>query len=411
VQGCYPDGALLRAATGALYGATLICGAYNAGTVFRLTPPAPGQTRWSPSVLYTFRGGNDGGVPAAGLVMDAQGALYGTTEFGGRNLIGVVFKLTPPRPGTTTWTETVLHNFSYNYATGDNDGANPTAGLLMDATGALYGTTIAGGRANPSGVGFGTVFKLTPRAGTTAWTETVLYRFAGGADGHSPASALTADSTGALYGTTLYGGIGPCTDGFGYVVGCGTVFKLTPPSGGRTTWTKRTLYRFTGGSDGGEPHGALLRDASGTLYGTTYRGGRGACTAGWTVIGCGTVFKLTPPAPGQTGWKESVLYSFKGSTDGAYPQGGVIADGTGNLYGTASGGGQGVTGGDGVVFKLTPPAPGRTAWTETVLHSFNILTSGQNPVGELVADPAGHLFGVAFDGGKGLVGTVFEVIP
>jgi uncharacterized repeat protein (TIGR03803 family) len=412
VKGCYPGGTLFRAAPGALYGTTWVCGAYDKGTVFQLKPPAPGQTQWTLAVLYMFRG-DDGNLPNAGLVMDARGALYGTTQFGGQNDYGVVFKLTPPAPGRTAWTETVLHDFRYNYATGDTDGAMPAAGLLMDATGALYGTTISGGTASPQPCcGFGTVFKLTPpRPGTTTWTKTVLYRFAGGADGSDPAAALTADGTGALYGTTLYGGTGACTDGWGVVVGCGTVFKLTPPRAGQTTWTKRTLYRFIGGSDGGEPQGKLLLDASGALYGTTFQGGRGQCSVDWDGIGCGTVFKLTPPAPGQSAWRKSVLHNFAGP-EGAYPQGGVIADAAGHLYGTASGGGHGVSlSGDGVVFKLRRPAPGQTRWTATALHYFDILTSGRVPIGELVAAPTGQLFGVAFDGGQGLVGTVFQVTP
>jgi uncharacterized protein YceK len=411
-EGCYPSGTLFRAATGALYGTTLVCGAYNGGTVFELKPPAPGQTQWTLAVLYEFRGGDDGYFPNAGLVMDARGALYGTAEFGGRNLNGVVFKLTPPAPGHTAWTQTVLHDFSYNYATGDTDGAKPGGGLLMDATGALYGTTISGGTAYPGPCcGFGTVFKLTPpAAGQTAWQETVLYRFAGGADGQGPSEALTADGTGALYGTTLHGGRGTCPDGWGYVVGCGTVFQLTPPRPGQTAWTKRTLYRLAGGPDGESPQGKLLLDASGALYGTTMYGGRGACSDFGTASGCGTVFKLTPPAPGQSGWKKSILYSFQGPK-GAYPQGGVIADAAGHLYGTASGGGRGVSlSGDGVVFKLTRPAPGKTVWTPSVLHYFNILTSGQLPVGELVTNPAGQLFGVAYFGGD-LVGTLFQVTP
>ena len=125
------------------------------------------------------------------------------------------------------------------------------------------------------------------------------------------------------------------------------------------------------------------------------------------VIGCGMVFKLTPPQPGQTAWKETVLHSFQGP-DGAFPQGGVIKDAAGNIYGTASGGGQY---GDGLAFRLTPPLPGETRWRQTVLHQFDISTSGDTPVGELVPDSAGHLYGVAYSGGQGLVGTVFEIVP
>jgi hypothetical protein len=408
--GCYPDGTLLRDATGALYGATMLCGGYNGGTVFRLKPPSAGETRWTISLLHTFTGGYDGSWPAANLVMDASGALYGTTEFDGRDLQGVVYKLTPPPPGGTKWTETVLHAFHHNFATGDRDGDGPGAGLLMDGSGALYGTTLVGGNPSASGVGFGTVFKLTPPGpGQTIWTETVLYRFAGGSDGENPASTLVADSTGALYGTTLYGGRGTCTDESELVVGCGTVFKLTPPAPGYKAWKKTTLRRFSGGADGGLPHGALLVDSSGALYGTTFQGGTGSCTGGIpaAVIGCGTVYRLTPPQAGETAWSEAVLHNFKGG-DGAFPQGGVIKDAAGNLCGTASSGGQY---GDGLAFKLSPPLPGKTGWSETVLHQFDISTSGDTPVGELVPDSTGHLYGVAYSGGRGLVGTVFEIVP
>lgn len=185
------------------------------------------------------------------------------------------------------------------------------------------------------------------------------------------------------------------------------MFKLSPPAPGKTAWTKTTLFRFSGGIDGGNPAGALLRDSSGALYGTTLIGGRGPCTDQVfnQVIGCGTVFKLTPPLPGQTAWRASVLYNFTGP-DGAFPQGGVIADTAGRLHGTASAGGQQ---GSGVVYELLPPAPGYSAWTSRVLHQFNVSTSGSLPNGNLVANPAGQLFGVTWAGGVGLGGTVFQV--
>jgi uncharacterized repeat protein (TIGR03803 family) len=408
--GFQPDGALLRDPAGALYGANLLGGLYNDGTVFRLSPPAPGHSDWTLSVLHTFTGWTDGNWPSAGLVLDAEGSLYGTTQFGGVNSNGVVFKLSPPAAEGDEWHETVLHDFTYDFAYGDHDGAGPAAGLVMDQTGALYGTTMGGGTPDRSANGFGTVFKLSPpAAGAGQWQETVLYRFAGGSDGRNPFSALQIDSAGRLYGSTLYGGKGSCADWEEFVVGCGTVFELIPPAAGQTTWTKTTLYAFSGGGDGGLPRGSLLRDSAGTLIGTTYQGGMGGCTDGWTVIGCGTVFMLTPPAAGQTDWTETVVHSFNGS-DGAFPQGGVIMSG-GALYGMASGGGQGGTGNDGVVFRLTPPAPGQTSWTETVLHNFDITTSGQTPVGELVADPTGGLFGVAYGGGQGSGGTIFEITP
>lgn len=170
-SGYYPTGTLVRDGNGALYGTTFLGGAHNQGTVFRLNPPAAGQTRWTITVLYSFRGGNDGGAPSGGVVRDASGALYGTAFSGGANLLGVVFKLMPPAPGKATWTQTVLHAFNYSFVFGIKDGASPAAELIRDpATGTLYGTTVGGGTAHPqTGVGFGTVFKLTPPApGKTA---------------------------------------------------------------------------------------------------------------------------------------------------------------------------------------------------------------------------------------------------
>ncbi len=163
-------------------------------------------------MLYGFTGGGD---PEAGLIMDASGALYGTTEHGGGDDSGTVFMLTPPVAGETRWTETVLHTF-----TGGADGFAPLAGLIMDASGALYGTTWSGG---PGCVGAncGTVFKLTPPAsGETRWTETVLHSFTGGADGADPGAGVIMDASGALYGTTVNGG--------GRAPRCGTVFKVVP---------------------------------------------------------------------------------------------------------------------------------------------------------------------------------------
>ena len=231
------------------------------------------------TALYRFTGGSDGSEPFAGLIADKEGALYGTTQSGGRTIncngnCGTVFKLTPPAKGQTAWNEIVLYRF-----TGGNDGSEPVAGLIADKEGALYSTTAFGGTGN------GTVFKLTPPAkGQTAWKETVLYRFTGGSDGIEPRAGLLADKEGALYGTTQSGGGTINCNG-----NCGTVFKLTPPAKGQTAWKETVLYRFTGGSDGFEPLAGLIADEEGALYGTTQSGG-GTGNGG---IGFGTVFKLT----------------------------------------------------------------------------------------------------------------------
>jgi uncharacterized repeat protein (TIGR03803 family) len=408
--GANPRGTLLRDASGALYGVASNGGPYYNGTVFKLTPPALGQTKWTITVLYNFTGGADGGSPSPNLVMDASGAIYGTASSGGSWLNdGLVFKLTPPSNGSTGWHYAVLHYFYYSYAYGADDGANPHAGLIMDQSGALYGVTGFGGSTSGTYIGHGTVFKLTPlNAARTAWTETVLYRFAGGTDGKNPWDALTHDAAGNLYGTTLYGGDGPCYDG------CGTVFKLSPGATPEAPWTKTTLLRFNGQNGGGAPQGKLLLGSSGALYGTTYKGGPGQCTDGLGyVIGCGVVFRLTPPAPGQTSWTESVLLDFN-AANGAFPQGGLIMDSAGALLGTTSASAPDVWGvpGDGNVFKLVPPAPGQVRWTQIVLHNFNVSTTGSTAVGELVRAPDGRLYGSAYMGGGGYnVGTIFEITP
>jgi uncharacterized repeat protein (TIGR03803 family) len=247
-------------------------------------------------------------------------------------------------------TETVLHSFP-----GGSDGGNPQAGLIADSAGNLYGTTFNGGASN-----YGAVFKLTPGG-----TEKVLYSFTGGSNGNNPSSGLTADSTGNLYGTTFYGGAS----------NYGAVFKLAP--GG----TETVLYSFKGGtSDGANPwSGSLIADSSGNLYGTTQYGGAFAPTIGAST---GTVFQLSPPATAGGAWTERVLYNFcslPSCSDGAVPYSGLIADSSGNLYGTTGLGGASGASNYGVVFKLAPPATAGGAWTETVLSPSQAAATGLIP--------------------------------
>ena len=415
--GAYPSGTLLRDASGALYGTNLLGGEYYNGTVFKLSPPGIGQTDWTVSVLHTFSGVDDGGMPNPNLVMDASGALYGTTEGGGSWMDqGLVYKLTPPDPGSTQWKYSVIHYFNFSYFDGPGDGTNPSGGLIMDKNGNLYGTTDCGGDpSDPDGIGSGTVFKLAPLdAARTKWQETILYRFRGGVDGANPMSQLTLDGAGNLYSTTMYGGTGKCSDLFDYVLGCGTVFKLSPPALGQTAWTKTTLHHFGGGNDGAIPQAKVTIGNNGSVYGTAFEGGSGGCTDGLlNPIGCGIVFELKPPGAGAKDWTETILYTFTGP-DGAFPQGGVIVDASGALIGTASKGGPvdyyGM-GGYGLIYKLTPPGFGQTRWAFTDLYDFNISVSGTEAVGELIRDPQGHYFGVTNGGGPNLGGAVYEFIP
>ena len=199
-------------------------------------------------------------------------------------------------------TLTVLHSF-----TGYPDGIEPLGRLAMDSSGALYGTTFGGGT---TGGGFGTVFKLAPpAAGKTQWTKTILYAFTGKSDGSNPRGSVILDNSGALYGTTTYGG-----------AGAGTVFKLIPPPAGKTQWTSTVLHSFGGGNDGQNPWAGLIMDNTGALYGTTNGGGSNPAIYG-------TVFKLTPRSAGHTQWTETVLHSFGATGDGSHPVAGMLMDG------------------------------------------------------------------------------------
>jgi uncharacterized repeat protein (TIGR03803 family) len=261
--------------------------------------------------LYQFTVA-DGGEPDAGLIFDSAGNLYGTTYSGGTGNNGVVFKLTRSGPG---WTESVLHNF-----TNSPDGANPYSALTFDDNGNLYGTT------NGGGTGFGTVYQLTPSG--SGWTEKVIYVFQGSNDGAYPSAGVVLDPDGNVYGTTQLKG---ADDG-------GTVFELMPSNG---NWMFSVLYSPIQG--GWSPVGTLARSSNGTLYGTFFFGGLPDSCGG---EGCGNVFQL---APSNGGWGYTSLYEFTGGEDGGNPEGGLILDSAGNLYGTTSG-----LVGDGSVFELTP---------------------------------------------------------
>jgi uncharacterized repeat protein (TIGR03803 family) len=259
-DGAYPHTGVILGNNGTLYGTTQSGGASNLGVVFQLSPPVIKGDPWIETVLYSFAGGSDGATPQASLVVDPNGALYGTTVNGGSSNLGTVFQLIPP---TTSgqWTEAVLYSFS------GADGANPQAALIRDSAGDLYGTTYKGG-----GSSDGTVFELTPPSSGGTWTELILHSFAG-SDGANPQAALVFDSTGALDGTTGKGGHS----------GNGTVFRLTPtPSAGG--WIETVLHSFTG-ADGTNPQSPIVLDSKGYLYSTTVHGGSSSS---------GTVFRSTP---------------------------------------------------------------------------------------------------------------------
>lgn len=364
--------------------------------------------------------------PAAGLIFDAAGNLYGTTEKGGVMACGSVFKLSPNSNGS--WSETVLYSFSGRTTA---DGCQPSASLVFDKLGNLYGTTQrgAGGRCPTFGIrrGCGTVFKLTPNP-DGSWTHTVLHDFLSGPlwrSEHVLYAGLVLDAAGNLYGTTAdhwafyYGTVfkmapnpdGTWTwstiytmatqsmaglifdaDGNLYGTAISNVFKLTPNPDG--SWTPYVLYTFTGGADGGQPHADLVLDAAGNLYGTTLNGG---------AYGYGVVFQLTPKPDGS--WTETVLHQFTNGKDGSNPYGSLSLDSAGNLYGTASSGG---AFGYGVVFKLAPERNG--TWTEGVLHAFT-NAQGSHPRSGFVDDGVGNLYGTTYGDGSKTFGTVFEITP
>jgi uncharacterized repeat protein (TIGR03803 family) len=365
-DGAIPAAGLIMDAAGNLYGTTAGTG-YSSGTAFKL---APTGTAWNQTVLYGFCSQTncaDGGGPIAHLIMDGAGNLYGTTFIDGGYGAGTVFKLAP---SGSAWVHTVLWRFCSSSSCAD--GYAPSAGLLMDGAGNLYGTTESGGAS-----GGGTVFRLAPTS--TGWTETVLYSFCsqpGCADGKSPMADLLMDGAGNLYGTT--------SDGGSY--SRGTVFRLAPIN---TGWSETVLYSFcsqSGCTDGYSPQASLVADGAGSLYGTTYYGG---------VNNHGTVFQLAPTG---NGWVETVLYRFCSQTncaDGAGPSS-LIMDGSGSLYGTTAGGG---TGG-GAIFQLAPTS---TGWTETVLYSFcsqSQCTDGNSPTAGVMMDQAGTLYGTTALGGR-----------
>jgi uncharacterized repeat protein (TIGR03803 family) len=301
-DGFQPDAGLFRDSVGNLYGTTQYGGtAGGYGTVFQLDPHG------NESVLYSFAGTPDAEDPYAALVRDKDDTFYGTSIYGGAaGGYGTVFSL------DSTGEETVLHSFASN-----PDGADPYGGLIRDADGTLYGTSVYGGTAG----GYGTVFKLNK-----AGKFTLLHSFSGTPDGVNPHSALIRDNKGDLFGTTEYGG-----NAGGY----GTVFEIT--AAGKL----KLLHSFAGMPDGSNPYASLVRDTAGNLYGTTFYGG---------VNGYGSVFELSKSG------KLSVLHSFNYSPDGGHPVGGLIIDQAGNLYGTTSAGGDTSCGfsGCGTVFEVAP---------------------------------------------------------
>jgi uncharacterized repeat protein (TIGR03803 family) len=367
-DGYLPLSGIVADSIGVLYGVTVYGGENNHGTVYKMTPPSTTGGKWKEQVIHSFAGGIADGQEARGtLLLDAKAKkILGTAQSGGTNNYGVVFQLAPPTAPATYWTSEVLYSFR-----GGVGGYAPGAGVISDSQGALYGTSAGG-------LGYGIIFRLSPPVQSGgAWTERVLYAFTGGADGAYPNASLTFDSSGAIFGTTAGGANAAC------YAGCGTVFKLSPPSTQGGDWQETTLYTFTGGSDGGQPASNVILDNSGALYGTTQSFGDLVCTD-THVYPCGTVFKLSPPSDQAGSWTQETLYSFLGGDDGGNPTAGLAVDGSGAFYGTTLYGGDipcgdGIGAGCGTVFKLVPPASQGSAWTHIVLHAFQNGIDGNKP--------------------------------
>jgi len=315
----------------------------------------PAQAAAKETIIYSFNCPSDG-CNSSGVVVDAEGNMYGTAAQGGANDSGTVFKITP------SGTFSTLYNFCSE--SGCADGQDPYGGVILDSEGNLYGTTVYGGASADDG----TVFKVTPSG-----KETVLHEFAG-SDGAFAFGGLVFDSEGNLYGTTSEGGT---NNG-------GTVFKIT------SSGTFSTLYNFcseTNCTDGEYPNSGLAVDSAGNVYGTTYNGGANTL---------GVVFKVSSSG------KETVLHSFVANgEDGMYPEAGVVLNGT-ELHGTTSLGGKD---GVGTVFAVT------TSGTESILYSFAAGVHGVFPYAGLVLDKKGNLYGTTEYGGSSDEGMAFKVTP
>ncbi|HXM43049.1 MAG TPA: choice-of-anchor tandem repeat GloVer-containing protein [Bryobacteraceae bacterium] len=325
---------------GALYGTTGSGGAYGYGTVFELAPPASPTGAWTETVLHSFGAGEDGNAPYAGVAIDSNGVLYGTTEGGGTTTFGTVFSLAPPASPGGDWTETVLYAFGENV----DDGAFPRGGVVIGSGGTLYGAASGGSFVS------GAVFELTPPStpdGT--WTETLLAIFYQGGTGVDPEAAPILAGDGTLYGTTELGGYVTQGSTCAQIArGCGTVYQVLPPSAPGGKWTETAIYRFTDRYGDAFPLGGVVMGANGALYGVTSgspNGSYGTCDRG-----CGAVFELSPPETPGGDWTQRILHAFTNqSDDGGFPLAGLVIGANGVLYGTTfSGGAQD----GGVVFSV-----------------------------------------------------------
>jgi hypothetical protein len=370
-DGRNPYAGVIADARSNLYGTAVYSGAYTGyGEVYELSPPTTSGGAWTKTTLHQMNFYSDGGNPFAGLAIDAAGNLFGTNTNGGPLGFGTVYELSPPQTAGAAWTLTVLYSF-----TDGTDGANTGTGVTIGPNGELYG-------ASPYPTG--SVYRLSPPAAPgDPWVETTLYTFSGGADGRVPGDRyLNRASDGVIYGATVYGGefddgtvyqlappaspggawvetvlysftggadgirpilsdIGPSGELYGTTddwstAAYGSVFGLVPPSSGNPSWTYKSIWQFTGGTDGAAPFG-VKRLESGALVGSAAQGGilPSACQSSGIHPGCGVIFELFPPSQQSAPWTETPLYSFTNDGSGGVPQGLVLSN-RGGLYATSS---------------------------------------------------------------------------
>jgi uncharacterized repeat protein (TIGR03803 family) len=368
-DGAGPNGGLVFDKAGNFYGTTIAGGPDNAGTVFMLSPLQNGS--WQETILYSFCPGGlqsgcpDGRQPAGGAIFDTAGNMYGTTVYGGSITEGSVFELSPPSQQGGSWTEQVLWSFG-----GEDDGNGPNGGLVIDAGGNLYGTTIGS-----LGQGAGLVFELSP--GLSGWTESRLYVFCLNypdcSDGAGPEAGVSSDKAGNLYGTTYAGGQS-------HGVGWGVTYELSPTQNG---WKETVLDVFSS-AKGGRSTAGVTFDPEGHLYGSVELGGKAQC---------GGIFRVSPPGS----------FSLSGG-NGCQPQASVLYS-DGALYSTSWLGG---AYSEGAIFKLTQK--GNTV-NETVLHSFCEQAScadGSEPNGSLTLKN-GQLYGATALGGANNTGLIYQI--
>jgi hypothetical protein len=407
-DGNYPSGGVVFDKAGNIYGVTTeggsgACAPAQCGIVYQLSPPKQEGGAWTETVLYVFKGQKygDGSSPAGTLLIDSSGNLYGGTGYGGTGdcmLLGgavgcgTVYELSPPKQKGGAWTEKVLYSFK-----GGKDGQLAGETLTFDSLGNLYGATYFGGGFGSCDAPYylycGTIYKLTPPKMTGGrWSERVLHSFRGVVadeqlgDGAGPNGELVLDNKGAIYGTTYIGGYN-CPHNSN--LGCGAVFRLAPPEKKGGKWTEEIMHRFKLSTEGRNPAAGMIFDGRGYLYGTS------------DIV----AFRMTPPKGGTGSWKLTILSTM--NNDAYDPEGSLIFDVNGDLYGTT----EDSQTSSGTVFKLES-----RDWRFSILYGFKGGSNGASPDGPVVFDKLGNLYGTTFHGGtgdacEGYCGTVFEVSP